>query len=105
MFKSFPSRCCLRYSKRPIRCKLLQGYSHQHITASCDISAIVGGADRFVCADPSQPWTQQCVESVSMFLNVNLNIPLLLFHLLKCVFFFSFFLFLQKIAGKNEKTA
>lgn len=64
-----------------------------------------GGADRFVCADPSQPWTQQCVESVSMFLNVNLNIPLLLFHLLKCVFFFSFFLFLQKIAGKNEKTA
>lgn len=64
-----------------------------------------GGADRFVCADPSQPWTQQCVESVSMFLNVNLNIPLLLFHLLKRVFFFSFFLFLQKIAGKNEKTA
>ncbi|XP_008306526.1 C-C motif chemokine 20b [Cynoglossus semilaevis] len=65
---SHSARCCLRYSKRPIRCKLLQGYSHQHITASCDISAIVfrwrGGADRFVCADPSQPWTQQCVEKL-----------------------------------------
>lgn len=62
-----------------------------------------GGADRFVCADPSQPWTQQCVESVSMFLNVNLNIPLLLFHLLKCVFSFLSFFFCRKLREKMKK--
>ncbi|XP_041823892.1 C-C motif chemokine 20b [Melanotaenia boesemani] len=52
--------CCMRYAKRPLRCKQLLGYTIQNITGSCDIHAIIFHLPgRYVCADPSKGWTQR----------------------------------------------
>ncbi|XP_051970832.1 C-C motif chemokine 20-like [Xyrauchen texanus] len=52
--------CCLRYTKRPIRCGILIGYGIQGITRSCDIPAIIFHTEKgkSICADPAQRWTQ-----------------------------------------------
>ncbi|XP_061569603.1 C-C motif chemokine 20b [Cololabis saira] len=58
--------CCLRYSKRRLPCKIIQGYSVQTITGSCDIRAVIFHLPgRFVCADPTTQWTRmrkKCVD-------------------------------------------
>ncbi|KAM7369671.1 hypothetical protein PAMP_010975 [Pampus punctatissimus] len=58
--------CCLRYTKRPLPCNRLLGYTTQTINTSCDINAIIFHIPgRFVCADPSMNWTQRrkkCVD-------------------------------------------
>ncbi|KAL2085253.1 hypothetical protein ACEWY4_018573 [Coilia grayii] len=63
--------CCLSYSRRPVRCQRLKGYTIQGITTSCDIKAIVFHAvgGRFICADPAQLWTQsriRCLKETAM---------------------------------------
>ncbi|XP_026148099.1 C-C motif chemokine 20b [Mastacembelus armatus] len=55
--------CCLRYTRRPLPCKRLLGYSIQTINTSCDINAIIFHLQgRFVCADPSMQWTQRAMK-------------------------------------------
>ncbi|XP_063062156.1 C-C motif chemokine 20-like [Engraulis encrasicolus] len=56
--------CCLSYSRRPIRCQRLKGYTMQDITTSCDIKAIIFHtvAGRLICADPVRLWTRRRVE-------------------------------------------
>ncbi|XP_026217828.1 C-C motif chemokine 20b [Anabas testudineus] len=60
--------CCLRYTKRPLPCKRLTGYTIQNINTSCDIDAIVFHLEeRFVCANPRMVWTQhrmKCVDEM-----------------------------------------
>ncbi|XP_028288639.1 C-C motif chemokine 20b [Parambassis ranga] len=57
--------CCLRYSRRPIPCKRLLGYTVQTINTSCDINAIIFHVPgRFVCADPAMNWTKRGVKCV-----------------------------------------
>ncbi|XP_067434886.1 C-C motif chemokine 20b isoform X2 [Thunnus thynnus] len=57
--------CCLRYSRRPLQCKWLSGYTIQTINTSCDINAIIFHLPgRFVCADPSMTWTQMRMKCV-----------------------------------------
>ncbi|CAG6010738.1 unnamed protein product [Menidia menidia] len=55
--------CCVRYTRRPIPCKRLLGYSVQNIRGSCDIRAVIFHLrGRFVCANPSERWTQRGVR-------------------------------------------
>ncbi|XP_036935614.1 C-C motif chemokine 20b [Acanthopagrus latus] len=52
--------CCLRYVRRPIPCRPMVGYTIQTINNACDIEAIIFHLPgRFVCANPSQSWTQR----------------------------------------------
>ncbi|XP_051538131.1 C-C motif chemokine 3-like 1 [Myxocyprinus asiaticus] len=56
--------CCLKYTQRQIRCKILKRYNIQDITRSCDIPAIIFYTEngKSVCADPDQLWVQRRVE-------------------------------------------
>ncbi|XP_051969325.1 C-C motif chemokine 20b [Xyrauchen texanus] len=56
--------CCLKYTQRQIRCKILKHYHIQDITRSCDIPAIIFYMDngKSVCADPEKPWVQRIVK-------------------------------------------
>ncbi|XP_040921907.1 C-C motif chemokine 20b [Toxotes jaculatrix] len=64
--------CCLRYTRRPLPCRRLLGYTIQTINTSCDISAIVFHVPgRFVCADPSQKWTQRGMKCVDEMRKTN----------------------------------
>ncbi|XP_031439828.1 C-C motif chemokine 20b [Clupea harengus] len=56
--------CCLSYSRRPIRCQKLKGYTMQDITTSCDIKAIIFHTvgERFICADPAREWTHHRIQ-------------------------------------------
>ncbi|XP_019958760.1 C-C motif chemokine 20b [Paralichthys olivaceus] len=60
--------CCVSYSKRPLKCHRLLGYTIQTINTSCDISAVIFHVNgRFVCADPLKKWTQRgmsCVDEM-----------------------------------------
>ncbi|XP_071340768.1 C-C motif chemokine 20b [Trachinotus anak] len=60
--------CCLRYTKRPLPCTRLLGYTIQTINTSCDINAIIFHLkEKFVCADPSMKWTKRgkaCVDEM-----------------------------------------
>ncbi|XP_051543297.1 C-C motif chemokine 20-like [Myxocyprinus asiaticus] len=60
--------CCLRYTKRPIRCGSLKGYDIQGITRSCDIPAIIFHTEngKSICADPAQRWTQNRVACLKV---------------------------------------
>ncbi|XP_045566877.1 C-C motif chemokine 20 isoform X1 [Salmo salar] len=55
------AHCCLKYTRHPLQCRRLKNYTHQPITSSCDIHAVIFHTrmDKFVCADPSQDWTQR----------------------------------------------
>uniref|UniRef100_A0A674D655 C-C motif chemokine n=2 Tax=Salmo trutta TaxID=8032 RepID=A0A674D655_SALTR len=55
------AHCCLKYTRRPLQCRRLKNYTHQPITSSCDIHAVIFQTwmDKFVCADPSQDWTKR----------------------------------------------
>nr|XP_046210963.1 C-C motif chemokine 20-like [Oncorhynchus gorbuscha] len=55
------AHCCLKYTRRPLQCRRLKNYTHQPITSSCDIHAVIFHTwmDKFVCADPSQDWTKR----------------------------------------------
>ncbi|KAG5268512.1 hypothetical protein AALO_G00213390 [Alosa alosa] len=56
--------CCLSYSKRPIRCQKLKGYTMQDINTSCDIKAIIfhSVTGKLICANPEKPWTQHRIQ-------------------------------------------
>ncbi|XP_008288625.1 C-C motif chemokine 20b [Stegastes partitus] len=60
--------CCLRYSRRPLPCRRLLGYTIQTMNGACDINAIIFHTPgRFVCADPKLKWTQigmKCVDDM-----------------------------------------
>ncbi|XP_053268266.1 C-C motif chemokine 20b [Pleuronectes platessa] len=58
--------CCLSYTKRMLPCKRIMDYSIQTINKSCDINAIIFHVlGKFVCADPSQTWTQSRMSCVN----------------------------------------
>ncbi|XP_008394685.1 C-C motif chemokine 20b [Poecilia reticulata] len=55
--------CCTRYTKKKLSCLPVKSYSVQTIQGSCDISAIIFHVNRrFVCADPTKPWTARAVK-------------------------------------------
>nr|AAF23862.1 chemokine CK-1 [Oncorhynchus mykiss] len=59
--------CCLKFTRRPVHCRWLKGYTFQDITSSCDLNAVIfqNLRNKFVCADPSQDWTkrvQRCLR-------------------------------------------
>ncbi|XP_069552662.1 C-C motif chemokine 20b [Brachyistius frenatus] len=57
--------CCLKYTHRLLPFKWLIDYTVQTINNSCDINAIIFHTGiRFVCADPSQNWTQRGMKCV-----------------------------------------
>ncbi|XP_047423947.1 C-C motif chemokine 20b [Mugil cephalus] len=57
--------CCLNYTKRQLPCRRIKGYTIQTINTSCDIKAIIFHVKgRFVCADPTQSWTQNRMKCV-----------------------------------------
>ncbi|MED6235679.1 hypothetical protein ATANTOWER_031531 [Ataeniobius toweri] len=57
--------CCMNYTKKKLPCKVVKGYTIQHINRSCDIDAIIFHLrGRFVCADPSKPRTMRVVNCV-----------------------------------------
>ncbi|XP_060949907.1 C-C motif chemokine 20b [Limanda limanda] len=60
------ARCCLSYTKRMLPCQRIVDYSIQTINKSCDINAIIFHVrGKFVCADPSKPWTQSRMTCVN----------------------------------------
>ncbi|XP_039983177.1 C-C motif chemokine 20b isoform X2 [Xiphias gladius] len=69
------ANCCLRYTRRPLPCKWLLGYTIQTINTSCDISAIVFHVPgRFVCANPSKQWTRRGMKCVDEMRRKNAQI-------------------------------
>ncbi|XP_029004495.1 C-C motif chemokine 20b [Betta splendens] len=56
--------CCVSYSRRPVHCRRLIGYTIQHINV-CDLPAIIFHLPgRFVCANPREEWTQRAMKCV-----------------------------------------
>ncbi|XP_028825559.1 C-C motif chemokine 20b [Denticeps clupeoides] len=67
IFHTDSASCCVRYTRKPIRCEKLKSYTMQHIISACDLEAIifhtVGG--HYICANPYKTWTQdrvRCLE-------------------------------------------
>ncbi|XP_066566501.1 C-C motif chemokine 20-like [Amia ocellicauda] len=61
------SDCCLSYSKNPLPCKLIKGYSIQSMTENCNMDAILFHTvkGRTLCYDPSKAWVMariQCLQ-------------------------------------------
>ncbi|KAM9436898.1 C-C motif chemokine 20-like [Clarias gariepinus] len=58
------ARCCLSYTRRPVRCGLLKGYYIQEITGSCDIRAIIFKTKdgKSICANPRMEWTHKRIN-------------------------------------------
>ncbi|XP_056155746.1 C-C motif chemokine 20b [Lampris incognitus] len=58
--------CCLGYTRRPLQCKHLTGYTFQTINGSCDMSAVIFYTpSRFICADPSKDATIKAMKCVN----------------------------------------
>ncbi|XP_046689343.1 C-C motif chemokine 4-like [Silurus meridionalis] len=55
------ARCCMSYTRRPVRCGRLTDYYIQELTGTCDIRAVVFQTKdkRNICADPRMEWTQE----------------------------------------------
>ncbi|XP_059183118.1 C-C motif chemokine 20b [Centropristis striata] len=55
--------CCLMYTRRHPPCNRVMGYTVQNINTSCDIPAVIFHLPaRFLCANPSDAWTQKVLK-------------------------------------------
>ncbi|XP_070784431.1 C-C motif chemokine 20b [Enoplosus armatus] len=67
--------CCLRYTKHPLPCKRLLGYSIQNINTSCDIDAVIFHVPgKFVCANPAAKWTKRRMDCLDERRRTNAEI-------------------------------
>ncbi|KAK1168639.1 C-C motif chemokine 20-like [Acipenser oxyrinchus oxyrinchus] len=59
--------CCLSYSPKPLPCRFIKDYTHQHAKGVCNIEATVllTARGKKVCANPKAEWVVEAIQCVN----------------------------------------